>query len=596
MSADPLRILCVHGVGHGEVDPQLPANWQTAIATAVSHWDATRTIELNFVAYDDLFAQAKLDAAMVAAALFKLGVSGLTAGLGDLFGRRRGLSDISEALRWTAGMVAQWADDERLRAAARQRVLDQVARFKPDVICAHSLGSLISYDAFVRPENQAALAGKFFVSFGSQIGNPFVRNTLGGRIQDLKRAKTWYHLFNRFDRAFTARIRLTGPNFSPVAADFDIAGFVDHDATSYLSHENTVNKVWREIVNAPQTRALEKTSRAFGKVLKKPTCRALLVGINDYPNPENRLEGCVNDVFLMSSVLQECGFDPEDIRVVLNERATAAGIRERLEWLLDGADAGDERVFYYSGHGAQIPGYGVEEKIDHYDECLVPVDFDWSRGNAVTDDQFFDLYSQLPYDTRFLTILDCCHSGGMTRDSGMRVRGLTPPDDIRHRMMKWNAKEEMWETRPLEPANEDAQKWEDKAGPGKVALVGESGATRRIGRAVPLRSLPDKEYNAVRTKLGHYGPYLPIILQACGEEEYSFEYRHGVISYGAFTYALAKGFRSNRSGKKPFTWTDLIKQTTETLHTLRYDQTPALVCADMFLNAPVPWKTSGART
>src|SRR5678815_3221578 len=89
------------------------------------------------------------------------------------------------------------------------------------------------------------------------------------------------------------------------------------------------------------------------------------------------------------------------------------------------------RDSYYSGHGAQIPGYGVGEKVDRKDECLVPHDFDWSREHAVTDDQFYDLYSQLPYDTRFLTIFDCCHSGGMTRDGAARVRGLTPPDDIR---------------------------------------------------------------------------------------------------------------------------------------------------------------------
>jgi hypothetical protein len=223
--------------------------------------------------------------------------------------------------------------------------------------------------------------------------------------------------------------------------------------------------------------------------LEKPERRALLVGINDYPDPENRLEGCVNDVFLMSSVLQESGFNPENIRVVLNERATAAGILERLEWLLEGAEAGDERVFYYSGHGAQIPGYGVGEKIDHLDECLVAYDFDWSRATSVTDDQFYDLYSQLPYETHFVAVLDCCHAGGMTRDSGLRVRGLTPPDDIRHRMMKWNATEGMWETRALGPANEDAAKWKNKTGADKQAMVGNSGVTRRIGRAVPLRSL-----------------------------------------------------------------------------------------------------------
>src|ERR1700716_2613031 len=29
------------------------------------------------------------------------------------------------------------------------------------------------------------------------------------------------------------------------------------------------------------------------------------------------------------------------------------------------------------------------------------------------------------------------HSGGITRDAGPRVRGVTPPDDIRHRALRW---------------------------------------------------------------------------------------------------------------------------------------------------------------
>ena len=61
----------------------------------------------------------------------------------------------------------------------------------------------------------------------------------------------------------------------------------------------------------------------------------LVVGINDYPEASQRLEGCVNDVFTMSAVLQERGFEPEAIRTCLDGRATADGILSRLRWLLD---------------------------------------------------------------------------------------------------------------------------------------------------------------------------------------------------------------------------------------------------------------------
>lgn len=61
----------------------------------------------------------------------------------------------------------------------------------------------------------------------------------------------------------------------------------------------------------------------------------------------------------MSALLQEAGFEAKDIRIVLDGRATARAVRERLHWLLDGTRAGDERLFFYSGHGAQIPAYGA---------------------------------------------------------------------------------------------------------------------------------------------------------------------------------------------------------------------------------------------
>ena len=57
-------------------------------------------------------------------------------------------------------------------------------------------------------------------------------------------------------------------------------------------------------------------------------------------------------------MLQDCGFEAEEIRTCLNERATAQDILSRFEWLVDDMQPNDQRVFYYSGHGARIPEYG----------------------------------------------------------------------------------------------------------------------------------------------------------------------------------------------------------------------------------------------
>ncbi len=560
-----LKILLIHGVGHTEANGTWDAEWQAAIRTAVGGIDAGVTFEFEKIPYDGHFAKAKLDAVVVAEALARLLASGVWHGIGDIF-TSRGFGD---DIRWTAGMVAQWAADEELRDSCNEALESMIRQFKPDVICAHSLGSLIAYDTFARKPD--LIAGKTFITLGSQIGNPFVRSIFGGRIEPLKEASFWYHLFNDEDDVLTAGIDITADNFEQVTTFFDIPGYADHDPAEYLSHPNAINLVWRSIVNRrPAT--LSRSLSSLKKAAAKPKRRALLVGINGYPDPADRLEGCVNDVYLMSEVLQEQGFDPKDIRVVLNKRATADGIRERLEWLLEGARKDDQRFFFYSGHGAQLPGYGGREEVDHLDECLVPFDFDWSKEKAVTDDWFCRLYSQLPYDTNFTAVLDCCHSGGMTRNGSLKVRGLDPPDDIRHRSLKWDAKHGMWVQRELGLATKNLVDKGEKA-----HYLGSSGAERLLGRAVPLWSSAEN-YRKSTKAYGHSGPYTPILLEACCEGEYSYEYRHGVTSYGAFTYCLASILRKMRTDKKAPTFEMLIKAVTQRLKTLNYQQTPVLVC------------------
>jgi hypothetical protein len=276
--------------------------------------------------------------------------------------------------------------------------------------------------------------------------------------------------------------------------------------------------------------------------------------------------------------------------VVLDDRATTANILERFHWLLDDVAAGDERVLFYSGHGAQIPAYGGRQEIDHLNECLVPYDFDWSPERAVTDKQFVTFYSQLPYDSHFAAIFDCCHSGGLTREGGLRPRGIDPPDDIRHRALRWNLALEMWEERDLPSPNRSLAR--SRVG---TAYLGKTGATYRIGRAVALRGLSNRDYDRECRALRHRGPYLPIIIEACQEQELSYEYRDGATSYGAFTYSLAKELRRSRQAGRNPSFRTLVRLTADRIRALNYEQTPALVGPTRLLREPVPWVTPSAR-
>lgn len=610
-----MKVLCIHGVGHQEFNIGWEKAWRDTIARGLSakppglSLDEARDIQ--FTDYDDLFAKEvnNLSAGEILRALALLG--------SGLFQRRAlVLPNIADDMRWTAGMVAVWVAKGDVRQQAWQRFAARVAEVDPDLICAHSLGTLISYDAFRRRKN--LIQGRTYLTFGCQLGNTFVRGQFGGRIEPFAEAAFWYDLYNAYDHVFTAPLDfgpfLTADNFQQVRTDFgtDWPWEPNHDAVSpdpvhapdkgYLTNPQTSALVWPRIqprqVAAPMTPALRAMVPKVAALPAAPRRRALLVGINAYPDPVNRLEGCLNDVFLISALLQECGFPAEDIRVVFDERATAAALRERLHWLLDGT-GNDQRFFFYSGHGAQLPLYGVDGRIERIDACLAPYDFNWTRETAVTDDDLVNLYAQLPYGAHLMMVFDSCYSSGLTR-GGARVRGLTPPDDIRHRMLRWDAAAQMWVPRELCVESGGAAVIGRPAGAatsgGGVADVGPRKAIRLLGRATALRTLPPERFAQVCKDLDHKGPFLPIVYEACDAEEFAAEYRHGVISHGAFTYALAATLRRTEAAGQTISFRGLEQQTAEILKRLHYQQHPVLDGPSSLLDHPIPWHEHDEKT
>jgi metacaspase-1 len=598
-----MKILCIHGIGHQEAPATKPVwepQWRAALSNNLP--GLSPEDDIDFLDYDGLFEGP----------LAKLSYSDFLSAFGRLAGglltRPRALLEFSDTTRWTAGMVVVWVNQADLRQQLQELLLTKLGQFVPDVICAHSLGSLIAYDTF--STNLDAINDRTLVTLGSQIGNSFVAGSVfAGRLQPLSEATHWYHLYNPNDRVFTASLDYgqfqTAPNFTQVETKFgDAATLTDwwsayttniaanHSAVdvddpddAYLTNPQTIQNVWRPIAGSVTVPALAPAARARTLASRTtPDRRALLVGINKYATVNEPLEGCANDVFLMSSLLQESGFAAEDIRVVLDDRATADGLRDRFHWLLDGVDSNDERFFFYSGHGAQLPTYGVDGKITHLQSCLVPYDFDWTPAKAITDSDLVKLYSQLPYEARFMMVLDCCYAGGMTRGGG-RIRGLAPPDDIRHRMLRWDVKRQMWVQRDLPPLNRSIGQQRN----GKT-FVGDDKATYRLGRGMSLRTVSNAEYDRTRSALNHKGPYMPIVYEACGESEFSYEYEHGAISYGAFTYSLSAVLRRAR---QPVSFSALLEQTANVLEDLHYDQHPEAAGPRDILQADVPWHGLG---
>lgn len=164
---------------------------------------------------------------------------------------------------------------------------------------------------------------------------------------------------------------------------------------------------------------------------------ALLVGIDDYASPRvPNLGGCVNDIETMAQLLTDRFQVPEEnITILPNNKATyeavKAAFREQLidrakAWVADGRQGEPPAfLFEYSGHGSQaIDPTGTEP--DGLDETMVCHDSrlpdiydlkDWELGALIDEltQNFIDPATG-NYSGNVTIIMDCCHSGGGTRD------------------------------------------------------------------------------------------------------------------------------------------------------------------------------------
>lgn len=161
---------------------------------------------------------------------------------------------------------------------------------------------------------------------------------------------------------------------------------------------------------------------------------ALLIGIDAYAKPDSRLAGCVNDVEAFAAFVRA---QSEAAAVPCNiEKLTAPLGREPDEkWptrprILAALQAlasesvlpGERVILYYSGHGTRL--YFTKSGTDF--EALVPVDYTGSKSQLLFDFELNALLAAIARRSGDLTvILDCCQSGGLTRDLDGQ-RSFTP--------------------------------------------------------------------------------------------------------------------------------------------------------------------------
>jgi hypothetical protein len=147
--------------------------------------------------------------------------------------------------------------------------------------------------------------------------------------------------------------------------------------------------------------------------------KALLIGVADVPH--NALPGIDLDIDNMKKVAEIMGFQPGDIKVLYNEQATYANVRQALgTWVKDGVQPQDHVLIYFSGHGTLVPDPspgnvgGTDDALVLHDVTRTTVQGRATLKNVLIGHELGAALAAIP-SRNVLVLVDACHSGTATR-------------------------------------------------------------------------------------------------------------------------------------------------------------------------------------
>lgn len=167
---------------------------------------------------------------------------------------------------------------------------------------------------------------------------------------------------------------------------------------------------------------------------------ALLVGVGGYERVSWRLEGPPNDVAAMKSLLRaKWGFSEQNIKDLVDARATRTATLNALAALVANMKPGDVGFFYFSGHGTSFfDTKALRDKAAVFDPnsgALVP--YDGKIGTAtevygsliVGSRDIRPLLAKVPSGASMFVVFDSCYSGGSARSLvELPTRGIPPSE------------------------------------------------------------------------------------------------------------------------------------------------------------------------
>lgn len=138
---------------------------------------------------------------------------------------------------------------------------------------------------------------------------------------------------------------------------------------------------------------------------------AIIVGISDYPGTANDLQYCDDDALDIYNALTTLyGYSPSNIHLLRDMGANFTAIQGAIDDIKAQEVAGDEVVFFFSGHGAN--GRANDGDTEKIDEAIVSHD---GAENLIYiwDGQLKNWFAGFN-TSRIIFIFDSCLAGGMT--------------------------------------------------------------------------------------------------------------------------------------------------------------------------------------
>ena len=257
---------------------------------------------------------------------------------------------------------------------------------------------------------------------------------------------------------------------------------------------------------------------------------ALLVGIDDYPAPVRKLDGCVNDINAIENYLKTRVDSSQhgNIKTLRNAEATRQAVIDSFEKHLTQAGKDDVVLFYFCGHGSQEPAspeFSYLER-DGKLETLVCWDSRTSTRDLANKELRYLIAKVAERNPHIVIVLDSCHSGSGTRDVEQKQK-------VRHTSA---------DTRP--------RKIEEFIFASDVAL--------RSQKHGDSWDLPEGRH---------------VLLAACQDREKASEYSGDGKTRGAFSYFLLDALNKTNS---TLSYREFFKEVSSRVRSRIKDQTPRL--------------------